>query len=82
MHYLFKGTAKYHPRSPGEVLRPFKPNPRASYTEQLQVWQSARQRMQAQSIESKKKRGGGSHMVSKREVLNLRNSLGRYWADR
>jgi predicted phage gp36 major capsid-like protein len=79
MHHLYKGTAKYYPRKPGERLRAFRRNSDEAYDEQLRNWDAVRKDIKAAAEEAKKKRRKGSNHLSKYEQKNLESSLGGYW---
>jgi hypothetical protein len=79
MMHLYKGTARFFPRKPGQILRPFRPSSTALPAEQLAIWQAARMEMGAFGRKAKANRSKGSNLVSKREMNNLACSLGRYW---
>jgi hypothetical protein len=42
MHHLYKGTAKYLPRKPGEMLRAFRRDSDAAYDGQMRKWDAVR----------------------------------------
>jgi hypothetical protein len=79
MHHLYKGTAKYLPRKPGEMLRAFRRDSDAAYDEQLRKWDAVRKDIKAAGEEAKGKRRKGSNNLSKYEQKNLESSLGPYW---
>jgi hypothetical protein len=65
MHHLYKGTAKYHLRKPGEMLCAFRRDSDAAYDEQLRKWDAVTNDIKAAAEEAKGKMCKGSNNLSK-----------------